>query len=100
MNLVINAMQAISAGPREGERGKIRRVLLLRVQDTGPGIPADKLAEIFDPYFTTKAEGSGLGLWIAQQIATAHGGARGRKRARRRRGLHADAAAASERNDP
>jgi signal transduction histidine kinase len=28
----------------------------------------------FDPYFTTKAEGSGLGLWIAQQIVTAHGG--------------------------
>ena len=29
---------------------------------------------IFDPYFTTKPEGSGLGLWIAQQIVTAHGG--------------------------
>jgi len=44
------------------------------VKDNGPGIPEDKLTEIFDPYFTTKEEGSGLGLWIAQQIALAHGG--------------------------
>ena len=44
------------------------------VSDNGPGIPPDKLASIFDPYFTTKSEGSGLGLWIAQQIVTAHGG--------------------------
>jgi signal transduction histidine kinase len=49
--------------------------LNLSVSDTGPGIPPDKLASIFEPYFTTKPEGSGLGLWIAQQIATAHGGA-------------------------
>ena len=46
----------------------------LRVQDTGPGIPPNELGEIFDPYFTTKPEGNGLGLWIAQQIAVAHGG--------------------------
>jgi signal transduction histidine kinase len=44
------------------------------VSDNGPGIPPEKLASIFDPYFTTKTEGSGLGLWIAQQIVTAHGG--------------------------
>ena len=47
---------------------------MLSVSDNGPGIPPEKLASIFDPYFTTKAEGSGLGLWIAQQIVTAHGG--------------------------
>ena len=44
------------------------------MQDTGPGIPPNELGEIFDPYFTTKPEGNGLGLWIAQQIAVAHGG--------------------------
>jgi two-component system sensor histidine kinase HydH len=75
LNIVINGIQAIN-GPgrvtvsvaRSGDN------LSLRVQDTGPGIPADELGEIFDPYFTTKAEGNGLGLWIAQQIAVAHGG--------------------------
>jgi two-component system sensor histidine kinase HydH len=75
MNVIINAIQAISGGgrvtvgaARSGDN------LLLRVQDTGPGIPPNELGEIFDPYFTTKPEGNGLGLWIAQQITVAHGG--------------------------
>ena len=50
-------------------------LLTIAVQDTGPGILADKQSAIFEPFFTTKAEGSGLGLWIVQQIITAHGGA-------------------------
>jgi len=49
-------------------------VVCVAVNDDGPGIPPEKLAAIFEPYYTTKSEGSGLGLWIAQQIATAHGG--------------------------
>jgi signal transduction histidine kinase len=44
------------------------------VSDNGPGIQPERLASIFDPYFTTKPEGTGLGLWITQQIVTAHGG--------------------------
>ena len=77
LNVVINAVQAIH------QEGRVRiRVARLpcgdavefTVEDNGPGIPPDKLTEIFDPYFTTKEEGSGLGLWIAQQIAMAHGG--------------------------
>jgi signal transduction histidine kinase len=44
------------------------------VRDSGPGIPAEKHSAIFEPFYTTKAEGSGLGLWIVQQIITAHGG--------------------------
>jgi len=44
------------------------------VHDTGPGIAADKQSAVFEPFFTTRAEGSGLGLWIVQQIVTAHGG--------------------------
>lgn len=75
LNLVINAIQAVekkgrvdvSAGVADGQ-------VCVTVSDNGPGIPPDRLASIFDPYFTTKSEGSGLGLWIAQQIVTAHGG--------------------------
>jgi len=76
MNLVINAMQAVERLGRievnassDGER------ILLVVQDTGPGIAPEKLASVFEPYFTTKTEGHGLGLWIAQQIVASHGGA-------------------------
>jgi two-component system sensor histidine kinase HydH len=75
LNIVINGIQAVT-GPGQVKVSATRagEALLLRVQDTGPGIPPEKLGDIFDPYFTTKAEGSGLGLWIAQQIAVAHGG--------------------------
>ena len=75
LNIIINGIQAISEpGPVNVSAAKSGENLLLRVQDTGPGIPAHELGDIFDPYFTTKAEGNGLGLWIAQQIAVAHGG--------------------------
>jgi two-component system sensor histidine kinase HydH len=75
LNIIINGIQAISgSGQVKVSAAKSGEHLLLRVQDTGPGIPAGELGEIFDPYFTTKSEGNGLGLWIAQQIAVAHGG--------------------------
>ena len=77
LNLLINALQAAERGGRV-EVGAARsgsdESITLSVRDTGPGIPPERLAAIFDPYFTTKTEGSGLGLWIAQQIAVAHGG--------------------------
>lgn len=75
LNLVINSLQAVE------RRGRITMRLqstsehvVVGVHDSGPGIPADKLATIFEPYYTTKSDGTGLGLWIAQQIVTAHGG--------------------------
>lgn len=46
----------------------------LAVRDSGPGIPAEDLPRIFDLYFTTKPRGTGVGLAVTQQIATAHGG--------------------------
>ena len=75
LNIIINGIQAVSGpGQVKVSATKSGDQLLLRVQDTGPGIPASELGDIFDPYYTTKAEGNGLGLWIAQQIAVAHGG--------------------------
>jgi two-component system sensor histidine kinase HydH len=75
VNLVINAVQAVE---RNGlvEVGVVRAdaAIAIAIRDNGPGISPEKLASIFEPYFTTKPEGSGLGLWIAQQIVTAHGG--------------------------
>ena len=76
LNLVINAMQAVERNGRIEVRAAAAPgdAISITVRDSGQGIPPEKLASIFDPYFTTKTEGSGLGLWIAQQIVTAHGG--------------------------
>jgi signal transduction histidine kinase len=77
VNLVINAIQAVERNGRvEVSAGcdELDGVLTIAVRDTGPGIPAAKQSSIFELFFTTKAEGSGLGLWIVQQIITAHGG--------------------------
>ena len=75
LNLVINAIQAVEKKGRV-EVGAVVAggQVCVVVSDNGPGIAPDRLASVFDPYYTTKSEGSGLGLWIAQQIVTAHGG--------------------------
>ena len=44
------------------------------MRDTGSGIPAGRLGQIFEPLYTTKPGGTGLGLYIAQEIVVAHGG--------------------------
>jgi signal transduction histidine kinase len=44
------------------------------VSDLGPGIPEDRLEDIFEPFFTSKAEGMGMGLSIARMIIEAHHG--------------------------
>jgi two-component system NtrC family sensor kinase len=46
----------------------------LRVADTGPGIPRTKLTKIFDPFYTTKHTGTGLGLFVSQRIILGHNG--------------------------
>ena len=75
LNVAINAIQAVDRKGRVEVTATVAEgQVCVAVSDNGPGIPPDKLPSIFDPYFTTKSEGSGLGLWIAQQIVTAHGG--------------------------
>jgi len=75
LNLLINAVQAIGRNRRIDVMARASAgCTTIEVRDSGLGLPAGRLNAIFDPYFTTKPEGSGLGLWIAQQIVTAHGG--------------------------
>jgi len=54
--------------------GKQQDQILIEITDTGAGIPGDKLAEIFKPYYTTKSTGTGMGLAIIKKIVTDHGG--------------------------
>jgi len=49
--------------------------IILTVSDSGPGIDPDIRDKIFDPYFTTKSDGTGIGLSISHRIVTDHGGA-------------------------
>jgi len=56
-------------------QGRRRRTTVeLDVGDSGGGIPPDQQAHIFEPLHTTKAEGTGLGLYIVQEVVAAHGG--------------------------
>ena len=76
LNLVINALQAVERGglvELRAHRGPDDSIQI-EVHDDGPGIPVENRTAIFDPFYTTKKEGTGLGLWIAQQIVVAHGG--------------------------
>ncbi len=71
----MNAIQAMPDGGtltigtlKDGQK------ILIRVSDTGKGIPPEIMKDIFTPMFSTKEEGLGLGLSIAQRIVEAHGG--------------------------
>ena len=74
-NLVENALRASSGGGRVVVRvDQHNGFARIAVQDSGPGVPPDLLARIFDPYFSTHDAGTGLGLPIARRIAEEHGG--------------------------
>jgi nitrogen fixation/metabolism regulation signal transduction histidine kinase len=79
-NLVLNAAQAIRHHPDARARAILVRSVhrpehaVLQVHDSGPGVPARDRARIFDPYFTTKSEGTGLGLPIVKKVVLEHGG--------------------------
>lgn len=77
INLVKNAVEALSGR----EHGSIQlrafreaNAVLIRVEDNGSGIPDDMLEDIFVPFYTTKANGTGIGLSLSKQIMQNHGG--------------------------
>jgi PAS domain S-box-containing protein len=82
VNLLINAAQAIDGDAAQNEVrvssawDGAARAVVLRVTDTGPGIPANVLPRIFDPFFTTKpvGVGTGLGLFVCRNLVEAAGG--------------------------
>jgi PAS domain S-box-containing protein len=75
VNLVKNAVQAMTTGGtltlQTGETGDD---VWVSVADTGGGIPQEQINRIFEPFYTTKKKGSGLGLMIVQRIVRAHNG--------------------------
>ena len=79
LNLVVNGIDAMKDTPSENRIISIRtsraeHFAQLSVSDRGSGIPEDKLKEVFEPFYTSKAEGMGMGLSIARTIMEAHNG--------------------------
>jgi C4-dicarboxylate-specific signal transduction histidine kinase len=79
LNLVLNACEAMSAGAREARRLTVRTRadeggVQVSFADRGPGFAAEQYDRLFQPFFTTKAQGLGLGLSISRSIVIAHGG--------------------------
>lgn len=78
INLITNSIEAMKncSGIKyiniltESKKNEV----IIRIADTGPGIPGDVLAKIFDPFFTTRNDGSGIGLSLCQRIIADHGG--------------------------
>ena len=86
LNIVKNAIEAMQevASPRLRISAKLEYGrIVIRIADNGPGVPEGIQDQLFIPFFTTKREGSGIGLSLCRQIMTAHGGeiALGRKNA-------------------
>jgi signal transduction histidine kinase len=75
VNLIKNAMQAMTrGGTLTLATGESADGVWVSVADTGCGIPREQLSRIFEPFYTTKKKGTGLGLMIVQRILRAHGG--------------------------
>jgi PAS domain S-box-containing protein len=80
LNLLMNAFDSMKESPVDERRVVIRTVqedahlVRVTVSDSGQGLPGDKLDKIFEPFYTTKREGMGMGLTISRSIIKAHGG--------------------------
>jgi PAS domain S-box-containing protein len=79
LNLLLNAQQSMEKGGRISVRTSVYEQALqptisVQISDTGRGIAEADLARIFEPFFSTRSKGTGLGLWVTQDIVRHHGG--------------------------
>jgi nitrogen-specific signal transduction histidine kinase len=75
LNLVINALDAMPAGGHLSIQAAVAdNSFQVTVQDSGPGIPAEIQRSVFQPYFSTKCNGSGMGLALSEKLISQHGG--------------------------
>ena len=79
LNLVINACDAMASLPGERKltimsRSLDEKEVEFSVWDNGPGLSADNVEQVFEPFVTTKADGMGLGLSVCKTIVKSHGG--------------------------
>lgn len=77
INLLRNAIQAFTEQSNKAIRVEVYNkecMLCIKVTDNGPGIPSNLIEDIFIPFFTTKAHGTGIGLSLSRQIVRMHGG--------------------------
>jgi signal transduction histidine kinase len=74
-NIALNAVEAMNGRGRLSlEVARQNGDVALAISDTGPGIPRERLSRVFEPFYSGKPNGSGLGLTIAERIVAAHGG--------------------------
>ncbi|HYB97698.1 MAG TPA: ATP-binding protein [Candidatus Limnocylindrales bacterium] len=78
LNLIVNAIQACNGRGRvvvsAGRSDRAPHLTCIRVRDDGPGMAAEVAARVFEPFFTTRSEGTGLGLALVKRIVEDHGG--------------------------
>jgi two-component system sensor kinase FixL len=77
LNLIFNAMEAISPGPGRVEisvRGDGSRQVRVTVSDDGPGLATEIVGRVFEPFYTTKTDGTGMGLALCRSIVESHAG--------------------------
>jgi two-component system sensor kinase FixL len=80
LNLTMNAFEAVTVMRPDARRVVVRAdgvksgTICISVRDSGPGFPEGITDQLFEPFFSTKAEGTGMGLAIARSIVDAHGG--------------------------
>ena len=76
LNLYINSFQAMEKDGQLGIKISLKddNLIAIEIRDTGPGIKAENLNKIFNPYYTTKTKGTGLGLAIVHKLIEAHNG--------------------------